>query len=293
MHHGPLHRTERRSAPGGTSALLIAPQPGPAPTGQHRVPRGVSRGGARRRPPAVPQRRAPREPQATMQLLMSGLAAVIMTGICGLSAFFVIADERHARSATRAAAATPPAVVRDITSRATDPQPLTSDEVFGQPEIAMVPGASPYRLLLRHIDGDCRVAATGDLDDLLQEHGCSQVVRATLIAPVAGYPVTAGVFNLADEDAARSVSRRLKALVEGGDGRVAGMAVDDATRPLESPVTQVSWHTRGHFLVYCVIARPDGRIIADDDPYAQRIVFDLVETHLRRDVLDRRAVLPA
>lgn len=223
-----------------------------------------------------------------MQLLMSGLGALIMMGVCGLSAFFVVVDERHARSSPRA---TPPAaaVVRDVSSRARNARPLTTTEVFPQPRIAMVPGASPYRLRMRDGDDDCAAASTGRMAELLTRSGCSQVVRGTLIAPVQGYPVTAGVFNLPDSDAARSVARQVGDLVDAGEGSFTGMAVDDATRPVESSATQVSWHTRGHYLIYCVVARPDGRIVRDDDPFAQRIVFDLVESYLPGTVLGRTA----
>jgi hypothetical protein len=223
-----------------------------------------------------------------MQLLMSGLGALIMMGVCGLSAFFVVADERHARSSPRTTPPAAAAVLRDVSSRATDAEPLTTNEVFPQPRIAMVPGASPYRLRMRQVDADCVSASTGRMAPLLARSGCSQVVRGTLIAPVKGYPVTAGVFNLPDEDAARSVARQAKALVDAGEGSFAGMAVDDATRPVESSATQVSWHTRGHYLIYCVIARPDGRIVRDDDPFAQRIVFDLVESYLPGTIVARR-----
>ncbi len=40
------------------------------------------------------------EPQRPMQLMMSGLAAMIMTAIVGLSAFFIIADERRSHGST-------------------------------------------------------------------------------------------------------------------------------------------------------------------------------------------------
>jgi hypothetical protein len=229
-----------------------------------------------------------------MQLLMSGLGALIMLGVCGLSGFFIVADERHARSSTRAGVVTPaPVAVRDISSQTSDPQSLTTSEVFPQPRITMVPGASPYRVRLRNIDSDCTVATTGALGDLLLRHGCSQVVRATLMAPVEGYPVTAGIFNLRDGAAAASADLEVEALVGGGDGSFSGMPVDDATRPLESSSAQVSWITRGHYLIYCVIARPDGQIVRDDDPFAKRIVFDLVESYLREDILGRRAAAAA
>lgn len=227
-----------------------------------------------------------------MQLLMSGLGALIMAAICGLSAFFIIADERHGHDAHAAEIRVVPPVApaRKIHSRAVDPAPLSVAEVFPDQQIVPAPGASPYQLRMTHIDTDCPVATTGKLGGLLDEHGCSQVVRATLLAPVEHYVVTAGLFNLPDEADARAVSDQVKSLVDGGRGSFAGMAAGPGTDPVELPSAQIGWHTRGHYLVYCVIARPDGEIVRDDDPYAHEIVFDVVESYLRENVIGRRMI---
>ena len=47
--------------------------------------------------------------------------------------------------------------------------------------------------------------------------------------------------------------------------------------------------SRGHFLVYCVIARVDGQPIGANDQAAQKILSDVIELHLRGAVLDKRA----
>jgi hypothetical protein len=224
---------------------------------------------------------------------MSGLGALIMMGVCGLSGFFIIADERRGHGAEAAEVATirPAVAVRDLGSRRADPLPLRVDEVFGQPEIAIVPGAEPYRVRMTHIDTDCHTATTGNLGDLLDRHGCSQVVRASMVAPIDDYLVTAGVFNLTDEAGATSVSAKIKPFVDGGRGSFGGLAVGLGGEPVAQPAAQVGWHTRGHYLVYCVIVRPDGEAVRAGDPYAQRIVFDLIESYLRDEVLARRAGL--
>lgn len=229
-----------------------------------------------------------------MQLVMSGLGALIMVGICGLSGFFVIADERHSSGAHAAEVSIvqPASAPRDISSRTVDAEPLAVDEVFPTAEIAMVPNATPYRLRLRHIDSHCPAAVTGALAQLLEDHGCSQVVRGTLVAPVAGYVVTAGLFNLAEAADAKAVSEQIKPLVDAGQGSFAGMAAGPGTEPVELPSAQVGWHTRGHYLIYCVIARPDGDIVRDADPYAAHILFDLVESYLREGVLGARVNPP-
>jgi len=224
-----------------------------------------------------------------MQLLMSALGAVIMVSICGLGAFFIIADERRGHGAEASEMVmTPQAVTRDIGSRAVDARPLTADEVFPHTAIRLAPGASPYRVEMTHAGDDCTAATTGALGALLLRHGCSQFVRATMIAPDEGYVVTAGIFNLTDEQGANAVHEQVKALVDTGHGTFAGMAVGPGTESVELTSAQVSWHVRGHFLVYCVIARPDGQIIRDDDRPAQRIVYDMVESYLRDGVIGRR-----
>ncbi len=222
-----------------------------------------------------------------MQLLMSALGGVIMLSICGLGGFFIIADERRGNGAQAAqiAAAAP---TRDISSRKVDPRPLSTSEVFPDTEIYIPGAAAPYRVQSTHDDSDCDVATTGQLGELLDGYGCSQFVRATLAAPTEGYVVTTGIFNLADERGATAVHEKIKALVDSGTGSFAGMAVGPGTEPVELPSAQVGWHVRGHYLVYCVIARPDGQIIRDDDPHAERILIDMIGAHLRDGVIGRR-----
>jgi hypothetical protein len=274
MIHGSLPRAAHRAAPEGGLALLVKQSRATesSPGGQHRQP--------------AAQRRTPREPQRTMQLLMSGLGAMIMLAICGLSGFFVIAEER--RGHAEAAGRTTPDIGK-ISTRAADGTPLSLDEVFPSREIRLIEGAAPYAIGMRHIDTDCNIAATGELGRLLERHGCSQVIRASMVAPYGGYQVTAGVFNLVDQAAAAQAGEQARQLVEGGYGTFAAMAADGpGTDPQDQPVAQVNWHEVGHYLVYCVIARPDGQIVRDDDEYAQRITLDLIESYLNGQILKQR-----
>ena len=114
------------------------------------------------------------------------------------------------------------------------------------------------------------------------------MVRAGLVAPYGAYEVTAGVFNLADASGAADVDDRLRHLVETGEGGFAtlpGTGLD----PDALPTSQVGWRTRGHYLLYCVINRPDGELVTADDPYAVRITNDLVDSYLGTTILGRRA----
>jgi len=128
----------------------------------------------------------------------------------------------------------------------------------------------------------------GVLGGLLADHGCSQVVRAWLTTPYGDYRVTAGLFNLADAAGAVDVDDVLRHLVETGDGgfgdgTFATLATGGAA------TSQVGWRARGHYLLYCVINRPDDSVVAADDPYAARITDELVDSYLGTTVLGRRA----
>ncbi|WP_433300663.1 hypothetical protein ACQP2F_03870 [Actinoplanes sp. CA-030573] len=270
MLYGTPPRREHRAAPDGGLALFVR---GFAPTGQHR---------------SASRRRAYREPQRTAQILVRGLAGVIMLGLIGTVAFFVVAGERSdapARVETNAFEAGP------LASRGADPEPLSVEEVFPDRSAVRPPAAAPYRITITHLDTDCRTATTGELGSLLAAHGCGQVVRAGMVAPYGGYQVTAGLFNLADAAGAADVEDRLRNLVETGDG---GFATLPAARtdPDAPPANQVGWRARGHYLLYCVITRPDGALVSSDDPIAERITGDLVDTYLGTTVLARRETAP-
>jgi hypothetical protein len=223
-----------------------------------------------------------------MHLLMTGLGAVIMLAICGLSGFFVIADDRRGVSAQASSSAA--ATSRTLSSRQADPAPLTVDEVFPEREIRLTSGAAPYTVAVTHVDRDCGIAASGETRDLLDRYGCSQVVRAALTSPYGDYRVTAGVFNLSDEVGAERVAERIRTLVETDGGGFPAMAPDAVPGAVvkPDPAAQVGWQGHGHYLVYCVIAAPDGRLVHADDPYARQITTDLLETYLAGTVLAAR-----
>jgi hypothetical protein len=225
-----------------------------------------------------------------MQALMSGLGALIVLSICGLSGFFIIAEERRGDGDAVAATRSPEDIQR-IRARATDPRPLTLNEVFPGGEIRPAPGASPYQVGTVHIDSDCQIATTGQVGAVLDAYGCSQVVRADITAPYGGYQVTAGLFNLVDAPGADRAGAEIRGLVESGGGTFAVMSAGGpGTDPLAQPLAQVSWHELGHFLVYCVIARPDGTVVHDGDQDAERITTDLVQSYLGDQIIGHRAL---
>jgi hypothetical protein len=283
MLHASASRAAHRAAPGGL-ALLVRPT-----AGQHR------------HPPTRPRLRLPvpeqawKDPQRTMHLVMTGIGALIMLGICGLSSFFVIVDERRGLGAAdTGTVAAGEAVPYTISSRRIDPQPLTLAEVFSAAQIRLEPGSKRYRVAMSHIDSDCEVATTGTLGPLLEKAGCTQVVRAAMTAPYGDHQVTAGIFNLTDAAAAQRAGEQVRAMVEAGQGSFAAMAAGAAPGqdPLDRPDAQVAWHDHGHFLVYCVISRPDGAVVAADDPDARRITADLLDTYLSGEIIGARERRP-
>jgi len=284
MLYGSVTRPTHRVSPAGTGQHRqpTARATVPVPPQRHRPPQFIGR-----RTLQFTGRRALREPERAPQRMMSGLAAAIVLSICGLVAFFIVADERRVHAEPVAAAPVP----WSISSRDVDPAPLSLAEVFPGAEIRLVSGSEPYRATMTHIDTDCETATTGALGRLLATHGCSQVVRAALTAPYGGYQVTAGIFNLADQAGATRVGEQVRGLVESGGGGFAAMAVGamPGAHPGSVPGSQVGWHEQGHFLIYCVITRPDAQPVPAADRYAERITVELIEEYLGKDKIGARA----
>src|SRR4051812_12427885 len=216
----------------------------------------------------------PVSPQRTAQFLTRSLATLIVLGVTGMIAFLIVADERRG---VPAEASTTREADGELASRAADPAPLTLQEVFPDPAEVHPAGTAAYGITMTHIDSDCRIATYGTLGALLADQGCSQVVRASLTAPYGDYQVTAGRFTLADAAGASALDDELRHLVETGDGSFAAMAAGEpGTDPATPPASQVGWHSRGHYLLYCVISRPGGAVVPNSDPNAARITADLV-----------------
>jgi hypothetical protein len=243
-------------------------------------------------PPASTPTSRPRGPRSTVwKGLLAGLSLVVLLTVCGFSAYFIMEDERAGVAAVNDVLASPTVVPRDISSREVDPAPLTEAEVFPASEIAIVPGQPAYQVLKTQEIADCRAGATDDLRALLAEAGCSQLVRGTLKSPTGAYLVTGGIFNLATEENANKVYDGIKPLVDANKGRFTGLVAGKETQPIALAETHLGWDVRGHYLVYCVIARADGRKFDPGDPYARQIIYDMIVLHLKNNVLEKRAVM--
>ncbi|GAA1871591.1 hypothetical protein GCM10009687_44250 [Asanoa iriomotensis] len=217
--------------------------------------------------------------------MLAGVLTLLL--LCGTGTYLLARDE----AAQQAASGQPAAaiVLRELSSRADDPRPLTTAEVFPDEVVVAGPTANSYRVLRVQALQRCSVVAEGALVALLESAGCDQVVRATLRSPEGGYVITAGLLNLADSAGAEAVHGGIKALLDNGSGRLRGLPAGRGTGGLTGDATQLGWQVRGHFLAYAVIARTDGGKIYPDDPTAHQILSDLIEHYLRTRVLDRRA----
>jgi hypothetical protein len=229
---------------------------------------------------------------------LSVVAVAVVLGTCGLGSYLMVTDANTVVGATPTPE--PTLAKRDISDRKTDPALLTAADVFPDAEVMADPAFPPYkRVGDAQVATDCRIAATGEVGKLLVSLGCNQVVRATFTSTDGAYLVTAGIFNLSDATAATKAHTDIKVLVaDPSKGRFNGFVSNTTVRVLGRAPTQLAWDAQGHFLLYGVIARLDGKEIADDDPHVKVIVYDIVEKYLRDRFIvqwsvDRNAPTPA
>ncbi|WP_203712579.1 hypothetical protein [Asanoa siamensis] len=214
------------------------------------------------------------------------LTALTLLALCGYGTYLVAGDDPPVAGVEVTGQPAAATVLRELSSRADDPRPLTTAEVFPGTEVV---AGSAYRVLRVQALQRCSVVAEGEVVPLLEAAGCNQVVRATLRSPDGRYVITAGLLNLADSAGADTVHSGIKPLLDAEAGRLRGLPAGQGTGGLARDNTQHGWHVRGHFLAYAVIARTDGGKIYPDDPIARQILSDLIERYLRTSVLDRRA----
>ncbi|GIF90085.1 hypothetical protein Cch02nite_35290 [Catellatospora chokoriensis] len=230
---------------------------------------------------------------------LSVLGVLAVLTVCGVGSFLMVLDEKQGTGAQANSSPPPTATAVDITSREVDPKPLTANEVFPGKQIVIDP-AKPtevYAVIKPQVLTDCRAAASGELSKLITDLGCSQVVRGTMRSPNGAYLVTGGIVNLDTVANAEKAYEAIKPIVDNGKGRFLGYAPDrqankSITKPLALASTHAGWNIRGHYLVYCVIARSDGEEIPIGDPFAKQILFDVIEFYLRGKVLEDRASDP-
>jgi hypothetical protein len=232
---------------------------------------------------------------------LSALGVVLVLAVCGISSYLIVLDEQAGVQAqANTTAPKPTAVPVDISNREVDPVPLTTDEVFPGNAIVIDPSTpdDAYTLIGAAQElTNCNSATEGEINKLIADLGCSQVIRATMKTPPStpGYVVTGGIMNLASIEGAEQAYDQIRPMVREKQGRFVGYVINsdkNTTKNLALSSTAVGWTIKGHYLAYCVIARIDGTAVKDDDPYAQQIMFDIVQFYLKGIVLENRAFDP-
>jgi hypothetical protein len=280
------------SPPHAQASTTPYPQAPPAPQAQvppppAEPPLAVETPAPAGRP--VPQRGGGR----LWQVLVGGAAVLVLLALCGLGAAALLDERDKTPQATPTGqpevAESAEAGAHDLDSRDTDQAPLTAKELFPGKQLVVADGQPAYQVLKTHSSASCAVAATGEVADLLDRLGCNQVVRATLRTPDGDLLVTTGLFNLTDRANAERARDRIRQLLDEREGRFRGMAADDDTEAIATAPARVGWQVRGHYLAYAVVARSDGETIRSGDTKAREVLFDMIELHLNRGVLERRA----
>ncbi|MFG1677743.1 hypothetical protein [Micromonospora sp. NPDC049282] len=272
------------------------PQPVPAATTRPTVPIPASPAFRATDVSELPRnRRADRRGGGRVwQTLIGGAAVLLLLSLTGL-AVAALLDERSATPPASeptpqpTVAETNPPSRSDLDSRDTDQASLTVRELFPGKQLVVTDGKPAYRVLKTQTSANCAVAATGEIAALLARLGCNQVVRGTLRSPDGDHLLTAGLFNLTDLASAQRVRDRIRPLLDDRQGRFRGLAAGDDTEAVEKAAARVGWQVRGHYIAFCLVTRADGERIPTDDARARDIMYDLIELHLNRGVLDRRA----
>ncbi|WP_422736956.1 hypothetical protein ACN263_26235 [Micromonospora sp. WMMD729] len=257
-------------------------------------------------PPAAPRSQVytsarPTEPPTRRgggrlwQVVIGGAAVLVLLALCGLGAAALLGDRDPTPGSTPTyqpnAAPSATAAPQDLDSRDTDQAPLTAKELFPGKELKLADGQPAYQVLKTQSSGSCAVAATDEVADLLVRLGCNQVVRATLRTPDGEHLVTAGLFNLTDRANAERARDRIRQLLDERQGRFRGLTAGDETDALTSAPARVGWQVKGHYLAYALVVRADGSAVKSGDTKIREVLFDMIEAHLSRGVLQRRADL--
>ncbi|SCF05060.1 hypothetical protein GA0070618_2874 [Micromonospora echinospora] len=242
-----------------------------------------------------PTVRVPRMGGRLWQVVVGGAAVLVLLAICGLGTAAVFMERDSASEsqipppAQPDAARTEEPARTDLDSRDTDPLPLTAREVFPGQQLVVADGQPAYQVLKTHSSASCAVAATDDLADLLVRLGCNQVVRGTVRAPDGEHLATAGLLNLTDQATAERVRERIREILQERRGRFLALEAGDETEALTTAAARVAWQVRGHYIAYCLVVRADGQPVGANDPEAKQVLHDLIERHLDKGVLERRA----
>lgn len=305
---------------GGTQYGAWGEQPAPA---GWPVTVGPSPGGLPGRPPEVPlpgshhtghpgtvcchcagpAERSPRTALRLWRWVGVGVCALLLA-VSGVSAYLIGRNGQQPAGASApsappvpsepsapAPAAVPTGTVRDLSSRAVDPAPLSIDEVFPQPEIIVRIDGPSYQMIKAYATQNCPRIATGELRTLLEKVDCGQAVYGTMRSSDGDYLLSAGILNLADENTANRLYHDVKPILDERRGQFQPPQAGTDSNPVSPAAVRTGWHAQAHFLLYCVLVHADGTKIDDSEENVRQILSDLVENHLG-SVVQQRAQPP-
>jgi hypothetical protein len=244
------------------------------------------------RPGRLPDRetevhdREPEPPRRRLTGLLALFAVLVLVAGAGLVIAFILhSNGSHTTGNSPSLAGTDPKLIADQT---VDPKPLTAAEVFGAKSVPSAAAGGAYQVVKSEALAGCAGAVTDHLAQLLQQLGCTQVVRATLLSPDQAYVITAGIFNLKDTASASKAFDEIGKDIDSGQGRFGGLGAGGITDVITVAQAHLAWDAHGHYLVYCVIALTNGKAIADQDSRTNLIINDVVERYLGDTVIANR-----
>ncbi len=209
-----------------------------------------------------------------------GTAAILLV-ISSVATTLYVIDDSDTDSAVSIAPG-PAGVTTDIDSRATDPEPLTTDEVF--PTNALQLGMVRYEVQASEEVTQCPETVSGNAAAALRRLDCTQLIRAAISDPDRTFLITTGILNLASTEGVNTLADVLRG--EGG-GNFDMIVPTDMTvnaaraRPLH-------FSRNGHYLTFATgvpIESTEGENIFESDELAQALNITRV---LTADALERR-----
>jgi hypothetical protein len=230
-------------------------------------------------PPAGPRPHGPPPARRTGRIwLIVGIVAAVLVVLCcgggtlGLVVLGASGDEVPVPGPTTAASAGPTTVPVDVSSRATDPRPVTVREAF--PGRAIVAEGRRYEILRAEEVATCSKAAYGRTVTALEAAGCTQVVRATVVDPSGRYLATVGLANLRDATAAERVYASMDDPDKGTFTPLAvpGTVASTFRRTNGGLVTGIA---QGHYAVYCWVGMRSNGEPSSTDKGINRVLEDV------------------
>ncbi|WP_163508556.1 hypothetical protein [Fodinicola acaciae] len=251
-------------------------QPSAPPYGQPSGPPYGQPSGAPYGTPPPP----PKQSRTGLIVTLVVIGVVVLLALCGGGGYLIYAANQPKPKPTPSQSTGPtqgptespspsPSAAHDISSRATDPTPVTTDELFGRTTVTY--NGRTFTRLAVEAPPTCTRATSGTATTLIASSNCSQVLRATYVDNTRQYVATVGIANMADEASAKSVGDAIFADPNKGFWtplRVPGTVAANFNNTSASVVI-CSNKNRGHYIGWSIVARADGGTTNTSDPPAK------------------------